>query len=111
MRSACGFSVSVSVALLLPGVGSVVPAGAAIVAVLARLPVALALTVPASVNVAVPPTGMFTVAAMLPLPDAGPLAPPAYTAVQVAPVMVAGTVSATVAPVALLGPALLATIV
>jgi hypothetical protein len=32
--------VSVSVALLLPGVGSVVPAGALTVAVLTRLPVA-----------------------------------------------------------------------
>src|SRR5438876_405383 len=35
-RSACGAAVSVSVALLLPGVGSVTPAGAATVAVLTR---------------------------------------------------------------------------
>src|SRR4029077_5565657 len=40
-RSATRLTVSVSVALLLPGVGSVTPAGAAIVAVLAIEPVAL----------------------------------------------------------------------
>src|SRR5262245_28180732 len=39
-RSACGVSVSVSVAELLPGVGSVTPAGAATVAVFDRVPVA-----------------------------------------------------------------------
>jgi len=41
-RSALALSVSVSVAELLPGVGSVTPAGAAIVAVLLKAPVALA---------------------------------------------------------------------
>ena len=47
-RSALGVTVSVSEALLLPGVGSVAPAGAAIVAVLVTLPdtaVTLAVTV------------------------------------------------------------------
>ena len=39
LKSACGFGVSVSVALLLPGVGSVVPTGTAILAVFTRLPV------------------------------------------------------------------------
>jgi len=39
-RSALSLSVSVSVALLLPGVGSVTPDGAATVAVLTRLPLA-----------------------------------------------------------------------
>lgn len=38
-RSACASTVSVSVAVLLPGVGSVVPAGAATVTVLTRGPV------------------------------------------------------------------------
>jgi hypothetical protein len=41
-RSACALSVSVSVAELLPGVGSVTPAGALTVAVFDRVPVALA---------------------------------------------------------------------
>ena len=44
-RSADAAKVSVSVAELLPGVGSVTPAGAATVAVLLRVPVALAETV------------------------------------------------------------------
>ena len=57
------------------------------------------------------PAGRFTVSLMLPLPLAlWPLAPPAAMLVQVQ-VRVAGKVSATVAPVALLGPALLATMV
>src|SRR4051794_41318600 len=43
-RLADGARVSESVALLLPGVGSVTPAGAATVAVLVRVPVAGALT-------------------------------------------------------------------
>src|SRR5262245_37388709 len=44
-RSACGVSVSVSVAELLAGVGSVTPAGAATVAVFDRVPVVAALIV------------------------------------------------------------------
>ncbi len=49
VRSAVGLSVSVSVALLLPGVGSVTPAGAVTVAVLASVPVAVAETVAVTV--------------------------------------------------------------
>ena len=45
-RSACGVRVSVSVALLLAGVGSVQPAGTAAAAVFARVPLAPAATVP-----------------------------------------------------------------
>ena len=48
-RSACGVSVSVSVAELLAGVGSVSPEGSETVAVLLRVPVAAALTVPVTV--------------------------------------------------------------
>ena len=49
---------------------------------------------------------------MLPEPLAVPLEPvPVNTAVQVPPVMAAGIVSATVAPVTKLGPALVTTIV
>ena len=111
-RSAIGFAVSVSVALLLPGVGSVVPAGTVTVAVLTRLPVALADTVPVSVNVAVPAgqqvhqridvAGTARRTAAAGRRDTGPAS---------ANVMAAGTVSATVAPVTALGPLLLATIV
>ncbi len=87
------------------------PAGAAIVAVLLSVPVADADSVAVSVNVAVPPTGRFTEALMLPLPEAGQVPPPAPTQVHVAPVSATGSVSATVAPVTALGPALDATIV
>ena len=49
VRSADGLSVSVSVAVLLPAVGSVVPVGVEMVAVLAREPVAPAAIVAVSV--------------------------------------------------------------
>ena len=45
LKSAWGLNVSVSVAALLPGVGSVTPPGAATVAVLDSMPVAAALIV------------------------------------------------------------------
>ena len=48
-RSAVGLRVSVSVAELLPGVGSVMPPGAVTVAVLTRVPVAVAETVAVTV--------------------------------------------------------------
>ena len=90
-RSAVGFNVSVSVAELLAGVGSVTPTGGVMVAVLTRLPVAPATTVPVTVNVAVAPTGRSTVVLMLPLPlPAAHDAPPAGTHVQVTPVSDAG---------------------
>ena len=110
-RSAVGMSVSVSVAELLPGVGSVTPAGAATVAVLTRLPVADALIVAVTVNVAEAPTGRSTVALMLPLPLAGQVAPPVAEHVHVVPVRAAGMMSATVAAVTAEGPVLVATIV
>ncbi len=110
-RSACPPSVSVSVALSFAAFGSVTPPGAAIVAVLASVPVADADTVPVTVKVAVPPTVSVTAALMLPLPLAGQLAPPAATHVHVMPVSAAGNASATVAPTTALGPALPATIV
>jgi hypothetical protein len=109
-RSAFPTSVSVSVAELFPGVGSVTPPGTATVAVFTRLPVAAALIVALTVYVTLPPTGRLTVLLMLPLPLAGHVPPPAPAHVHVA-VKDAGNVSATVAPVTLLGPALLATIV
>src|SRR5271167_2109970 len=56
-RSACGVNVSVSVALLLLRFGSVTPAGAAILAVLVIVPVALPATVALTVKVTLPPAG------------------------------------------------------
>lgn len=103
--------VSVSVALLLPGVGSVTPPPVATVAVFDSVPVAALDKVPVAVKVTEPPAGKLTVALMLPDPFAGQVPPPAPTQVQVTPVMVAGKVSATVEPGASLGPTLDATIV
>ena len=57
-----------------------------------------------------PPAGRLTVSPMLPAPEAVQVPPPAPVQVQVQ-VSEAGKVSATVAPVALLGPALEAVMV
>ena len=110
-KSPVGVRVSVSVAELLAGVGSVTDAGAAIVAVLARLPVAVVAIVAVSVNVAAPPGASLTAALMLPLPDAGHVEPALAEHVHVPPERVAESASETVAPVTLDGPALEATIV
>src|SRR5262245_19495942 len=108
-RSDTSSGVSVSVALLLLGLVSVVPAGTSTVAVLTRSPVAEDRAVPVTVTTTeVPdPGAMLTVAARL-LPK--PLAPlltealPLVVEVQITLVRVAGMVSATVAPTASLGP-------
>src|SRR3989442_312101 len=111
-RSAVGVRVSVSVAELLPGVGSVAPPGAVTVAVFTRVPVAPGATVALTVNVAIPPTGRLTVAPMSPLPEAEPHEPPAEpTLGKLTPGGSAGIVSVTVSPVTELGPAFEATIV
>jgi hypothetical protein len=107
-RLALGVSVSVSVALLLPGTGSA--AAELIAAVLLSEPVAPAAMLQLAMNVAVPLTGRFTLLLMLPEPDAGQLAPPAPAQVQLQ-LSVPGNVSVTVAPLTVFGPALLATIV
>src|SRR5262245_60477310 len=112
-RSARGVRLSVSVAVLLPGVGSVTPAGGATVAVLTREPVADGLTWTVYVNVTVAPTGRLTVVARAPAPFAGPVtAPPPVKSVaaQLADVTPAGRASDTLAPVTALGPVLLTTI-
>ena len=112
LKSAVMFAVSVSVALLFPGVGSVTVAGGVTVAVFTKFPVAVDSTVPVIVKVALPPAARLTVVLMSPLPLAAPPEPaPTYTAVQVAPVSVAGIVSVIVAPVTKLGPVLLTTMV
>ena len=110
-KSAVGVRVSVSVAVLLPGVRSVTPEPVETVAVLANEPVAPGATVPMTVKVAVALTGRSTVALMLPVPDAGHTAPPVVVQVHVAPVSATGNVSATLDAGAADGPALEATMV
>src|SRR6476469_2627038 len=106
-RSARGVRLSVSMAVLLPGVGSVTPAGGLTVAVLARLPVAEGSIWTVKVKVTVALTGRLTVVARAPVPLAGPLTvpPPLLAAnAQVAAMTPAGSESDTVAPVTALGP-------
>src|SRR5215831_16611745 len=115
-RSSTRLGVSVSVDVLLPGLLSVVPGGVVTVAVLVRLPVADDSTVPCTVKTTLlpAPAATLTVAArLLPEPEAPAVtaAPPVVDEVQVTPVMFAGTVSATVAPTASLGPLLVTVIV
>ena len=101
-------TVLASVAELLPA-GSLIPTGAAIVAVLEMVPDPLAVAV--TVNVAVPPESSVTLALMFPLPLAGQVEPALAVQVQVALVSDAGKLSVTVAAVAVDGPAFDATIV
>ena len=109
-RLACGVSVSVSVALLFAGVGSVTLPDGATVAVLLSEPVAADEMLQFAVYVTLPPLGRFTELLMLPLPEAVHVPPPAPTQVHVQ-VSAAGNVSATVEPGALLGPGFEAVIV
>jgi len=103
--------VVVSVAELLPGVGSVAPPGRATLAVLESVPVDVGTTVTLTVNVAVPPDRTLMLAEMLPDPDAGHDDPADAVHVHVTPVSDAGIVSVTVAPVIADGPAFDTTIV
>src|SRR5262249_5351644 len=115
VTSADGVIGVVSVDVLLPGSGSVVPAGGVTVAVFVSVPVAAGLTVAVTVKVTAPPTGRFTVVAMSPAPPAVPqVAVPAV----VAQVHITfwrnagpGNVSMTVAPTTLVGPRFETTIV
>ena len=108
-RSAVITSVSVSVAELLAGVGSVRPDGAAMVAVFTKEPVAEAEIVATTVYVAVAPTAKLMVSLRDPEPEEPHVAPAVAAQVQVAPVREAGSESATTAPVATEGPRFLAT--
>lgn len=104
--------VLVSVALLFAGVGSGAEAGAVTVAVLVRVPVAELTTVAFKLNVVVAPGSRLTVVLMLPLPLAAPqLAPADGVQVQLTLVSLVGTVSVTVAPLTVLGPLFLTTMV
>jgi hypothetical protein len=109
--SAVTFNVSVSVAELLPAVGSVQPVGTLTDAELANEPVAVDEIAAVSVYVAVPPTRRLTVSLIEPAPEAAHVEPAEATQVHVAPVSVAGKVSVTVAPVTVDGPLFVATIV
>src|SRR5260221_30968 len=114
MVGAAGFpmAVSLSVAELLLGAGSVVPDGTATSAVLVSAPVVPAPTVPVTVIVSVSPTLSAPVVklTLLPLLLLVPqLDVPDATHVTELTAMATGTLSVTVAPVTLLGPALLTT--
>src|SRR6476646_3086069 len=110
-RPAWGVRLSVSVALLSPGVVS--PGGTATVAVLTRLTTsrrASGLIWATAVKVTVPPGSRVTVVAMLPVPLVwATLEPAEATAVQLTAVIAAGKRSATAWSTAVLGPALLTT--
>jgi hypothetical protein len=110
-RSAVGVKVSVSVAELLAGVGSVAPAGGATVAVLTSVPVADDGIDPATVNVTDAPTGRPTLELMLPLPPTGHVPPPVPAHVHVTALNAAGIESVTVAADTEEGPRLVATMV
>src|SRR5262249_6715651 len=103
-----GVRESLSVAVLLLGVLS--PGGTATVAVLLRAPVADELIWATAVKVRVPPGSRGTVGRVLPLPlAAATLEPAEATAVQLTEVMAAGKLSVTCWATAVLGPALLTT--
>ncbi len=88
------------------------PAGAVIVAVLLREPVASGAIVAVTTNETVPPAATSTSSAMLPVPLALPHAEPAVAVHdQVTPVNVAGMVSLTATPDAADGPPLVTSIV
>src|SRR6516162_3575152 len=109
-RPVWGVRLSVSVAVLSAGVVS--PGGTATVAVLLNEPVADALMLATAVKVAVPPGSSVTVVMMLPLPlAAATLEPGEATAVQRTAVMACGKRSVTCWATAVLGPALLTTMV
>lgn len=95
---------SLSVAELLLELLSVTPDGAVTVAVLDKVPVADDEICAATVNVTEPPLGRLTDSLILPVPDALQVPPPAPTHVHDAELIEPGSVSATVAPDALLGP-------
>lgn len=111
-KSEVGVRVSVSLAELFTGFGSVAPLSVVTVAVFVIVPVAVLATVALTVKVAVPPGSRLTVVSMFTLPLGAPQLEPAE-AVQVHVLITRppGMMSLTCAPVPALGPALLTTIV
>lgn len=111
-RFDCEMTVSVSLAELLPEVGSVEPDGLVMVAVFVSVPSASAATVAITVKLALPPFARLTVVLMLPAPVVAPqLEPLEAIHDQVALVSLAGRLSTTVAPDTALGPLLVTPIV
>jgi hypothetical protein len=109
-RFACGVSVSVSVAVLLPGVGSVTVTDVATVEVFTNEPVAAPEMLQLAVYVTLPVLGRLTVSLILPEPDAVHVPPFAPTHVHVH-VSDAGNVSVTFEPGAALGPLLFVAVI
>src|SRR5689334_10196192 len=106
-RSAEMLMVSVSVSVLLFGLGSGTDAGGVTVAALTSEPVTELITVAFSLKVATLPGSRLTVVLVLPLPLGAPQLPPVVAVqVQVTLVSFVGTVSVTVAPLTVLGPLL-----
>ena len=105
--------VSVSVALLLAGVGSTTVPGTSMRAVLTSVSVAPAGTLAVTVKVAVPPTGSDTRPLMAPLPllGVGQLAPALAAQLQLEKLALVGSASVKLAPITGLGPLLPATTV
>jgi hypothetical protein len=96
-------TVSASLAELLAVAASATPFGALIVATLVSVPDAAADIEQVAVKVALPPLSRLTELLMLPEPEAGQELPDDAAQVQVQ-VSDDGNVSATIAPVTLLGP-------
>jgi hypothetical protein len=113
-RSALALTLAAVLELLLLGFGSVVPLGAITLAVFTIVPVAVPESVPLMLTVTLEPAGKVAKIALTVLPLtltlAGHTAPPVL-ALQLAltPVIPTGTTSVKLAPLALLGPALLIT--
>ena len=110
-RSTRGVRASVSVSVLLSGVGSLAPPGAAMVAVFVKEVRALGEISAVIVNVTEPEGASVTDSSMPPEPEVVQVEPTVAAHVQVAPVSAAGRVSVTVAPTMRDGPLLVATIV
>ena len=112
VRSALGIRSSVSVDVLLAGVGSVEPRGTATVAVSDSVGNADGAMVPVAVNTAEVPLATSTMVSIEPLPEAVAQAAPAPgTQLQVTPVSVLGKVSLTVTFLTLLDPGLVTVMV
>src|SRR5262249_61451314 len=111
-RCPVGAKVLVLVALFLPVLVSVKPLGALSVSVLTGLPVAFALSLHVALPILVLPEAIVTVSWMSPVPLLLlSLAPELAVLLQLALVKMPGNRSSTVAPVTVLGPLLLTTIV
>ena len=110
-KSATGLIGVLAVELLSPVLGSSVPAGGVMFAVLTMMPVVLPATAPVTVRPTSPPLGRFAITPDTVLPliviGAGQLAPlMALVQLAATPVILLGTASLKLAAFAALGPAL-----